>query len=210
MSEGAELNMESGTQAARARATPTIVAVFTAAAFLAGCAAIVPPRPNAIFDLTAPGKISAASRGAAQVLVPEPTTVRALDTERIAARPASAEYAYLPGAVWSDSLPNLLQARLLQTLQNSGRVRAASVPGQGLRIDYQLVLDVRAFELTDKGAVAEFGVKLMDDRNGQVIRSKVVRHVVPVARSDAATVVAGLDQAMDATFLEITRWAFPG
>jgi cholesterol transport system auxiliary component len=136
--------------------------------------------------------------------------VKALDTDRIAARPTASEYAYLPGAVWSDTLPSLIQARLVETLQNSGRVRAAALPGQGLLIDYQVVVDIRAFELADEGAVAEFAVKLMDDRNGRVIRSGVFRHVVPVASTDNAAVVAGLNAAMDAAFVDIVGWAFGG
>jgi cholesterol transport system auxiliary component len=177
------------------------------AAALAGCAAILPQTPSAIFDLSAPENARVGRTGL-QVLVPQPTTVKALDNDRIAARPTPAQYAYLPNAVWSDQLPRLLQARLMQTLQNSGRVRAAALPGQGLLIDYQLVVDIRAFELRDEGAVAEFAVKVMDDTNGRVVRARTFRHVVPVAATDNATIVAALDAAMDEAFREITRWAF--
>ena len=185
------------------------LAALLLAAALAGCTSLIAGAPSAIYDLSAPGEPSGAE-GRAQVLVPEPTTVRALDTDRIAARPTPAEYAYLPGAVWSDRLPKLLQTRLVQTLQNSGQVRAAGVPGQGLLIDYQLVVDVRAFELTPSGAVADFAVRLMDDSNGRVIRSRIFRIVIPVASADAGTVVLALDQAMDQAFVEIANWAFRG
>lgn len=194
----------------RLRSSVRLSAPALAAALLAGCAAILPQSPNAIFDLSAPGEIVQAPRGRLQVLVPKPSALKALDTERIAARPVPAEYAYLPGAVWSDTLPDLLQARLMETLQNSGRVRAAALPGQGLIIDYQLVVDVRAFELRDEGAMAELAVKLMDDSNGRVVRSRVFREVVPVASTTNSAIVEGLDAAMDAVFLDITRWAFAG
>lgn len=176
---------------------------------LGACAAIVPSAPSAIFDLTAPDG-GGEPRGSVQVLVPPPTAIRALDTDRIAARPTPAQYAYLPAAVWSDVLPKLLQARMIETLQNRGRVRAAAQPGQGLLIDYQLLLSVRAFELQQEGAVAEFGVKLMDDRNGTVIRSRDFRKIVPLAANDTANIVAALDAAMDAAFVDIARWAFGG
>jgi cholesterol transport system auxiliary component len=78
--------------------------VLVGAALLAGCAALFPAPPNAIFDLSAPGE-PAASRGRLQLLVPTPYAVKALDTDRIAARPAPSQYAYLPQAVWSDTLP---------------------------------------------------------------------------------------------------------
>jgi cholesterol transport system auxiliary component len=178
-------------------------------AALGGCSVLIPQSPNAIFDLSAPADV-AAPRGNMQVLVPEPTAVRALDTDRIAARPSDAQYAYLGGAVWSDRLPKLVQARLVQMLQNSGRVRAAAVPGQGLLIDFQLVVDIRAFELTSSGAVADFAVRLMNDSNGRVVRSRVFRAVVPVTAADARSVVPALDQAMDQIFAEIADWMFRG
>jgi cholesterol transport system auxiliary component len=112
--------------------------------------------------------------------------------------------------VWSDTLPNLLQARMMQTLQNSGRVRAAGLPGQGFLIDYQLVIDIRAFELVGEGALVELAVRLMDESNGRVLRSRVFRHGVQVASTDNANVVRALDAAMDKVFVEITQWAFRG
>jgi cholesterol transport system auxiliary component len=182
-----------------------LVALLLAAS-VAGCTSLIAGRPNAIFDLTAPGG-AVAAQGNAQVLVPEPKAVRALDTDRIAARPDASQYAYLPGAVWSDRLPKLLQMRLVETLQNSGRARAVAVPGQGLLIDYQVLLDIRAFEYTGEGAVADFEVRVMDDRNGRVLRSKSFRQVVPVAGPGAGAIVQALDQAMDAAFVEIANWA---
>ena len=183
------------------------IAAVALSVALAGCASILPQTPSAIFDLSAPGAAAEAGGGSVQILVPTPSALSALDTQRIAARPSPAEYAYLPNAVWADTLPNLLQVRLMETLQNTGRIRAAALPGQGLLINYQLVVDIRSFELTGEGAVAEFVVKLMDDSNGRVISSRIFREVAPVASAENAAVVAGLDAAMDAAFLDITDWA---
>jgi cholesterol transport system auxiliary component len=90
-------------------------ALLMLALLVAGCAALVPQTPSAIYDLSAPGEAGGSGRGRLQILVPAPSAVQALDTNRIAARPSASEYAYLPGAVWSDTLPKLLQARLVQT-----------------------------------------------------------------------------------------------
>jgi cholesterol transport system auxiliary component len=136
--------------------------------------------------------------------------VRALDSDLIAARPTASEYAYLPGAQWSDSLPKLLQMRLLQTFQNSGRVAAVGLPGQGLLIDYQVILDIRAFELTGQTAVTEFAVKLMNDRNGRIVKTTVVRAEVPTVSEGTEAVVAALDAGMDDAFLQIVDWVAAG
>jgi len=180
---------------------------LVAAVALAGCTTLLAGAPSNIYDLTAPGDVADPGGSRLQILVPEPTTVRALDTDRIAARPNPTEYAYLPNAVWSDRLPRLLQARLVETLQNSGRVRAAATPGQGLLIDFQLVVDVRAFEVTNDGAIADFAVRLMDDRNGRVVRSRIFRYGVGISHRDNANMVAALDKAMDLAFSDIVAWA---
>lgn len=190
----------------RRRVRATRLAVPLLAAMLTACTSLIAGSPSAIFDLSAPGE-PAGTQGSAQILVPEPMTVAALDTNRIAARPTPQEYAYLPGAVWSDRLPKLLQQRLVQTLQNSGRARAVATPGQGILVDFQISLDVRAFEYTSEGAVADFVARVMDDRNGRVLRSRSFRHVVPVANGGNGGVVQALDQAMDQAFVEIANWA---
>ncbi len=41
----------------------------------------------------------------------------------------------------------LVQLRLLQAFQNTGRIGAAGLPGQGLAIDYQVVTELRRFEI---------------------------------------------------------------
>ena len=82
-------------------------------------------------------------------------------------------------------------------------MRAVAVPGQGLLIDDEIVVDVRAFELTGQGAVADFAVRVMDDRNGHVLRSRVFRYVVPVAGKGTPAAVAALNKAMGEAFADI-------
>ncbi len=173
---------------------------------VSGCASIIPKTPDAIYDLSAPLTVNTRSATRLQILVPEPGALKSLDTDRIAARPSDIEYAYLGGAVWSDRLPRLLQARLMETLQNTGRVKAVGIPGQGLLIDYQIVIDVRSFEISNGEAVVSFSVKLMNDRNGQVRATNIVNTRAPVSGSSNNDYVAALDAAMDEAFGEITRW----
>jgi len=176
------------------------------AGLLSACALARFTTPDAIFDLSAPDDVAAKAGTPAQLLVPVPSATAALDTARIAARPTASEYAYLPGAVWSDSLPKLLQARLTETFQNAGRVRAAGRPGQSLLINYQVVMDIRAFEISGGSAVAEFHVMVLNDRNGAVVARRIVTATAPVTDSSNAGSVAALDAAMDDAFGEIAGW----
>lgn len=180
--------------------------VFAAALSVGACAAIIPKSPDNIYNLAAPEGIGPTSGTQLQILVPEPNALKSLDTERIAARPSDIEYAYLPKAVWTDRLPKLLQSRLMETLQNTGRVRAVGVPGQGLLIDYQIVMDVRAFEIAGNEAVVSFNVNLMNDRNGRVRATRIVDARAPVAGGTNGDFVAALNVAMNEAFSEIASW----
>lgn len=183
-----------------------MVMALAAVAALGACASIIPKAPDNIYDLAAPESIGPTSGTPRQILVPEPSALKSLDTERIAARPSDLEYAYLPKAVWTDRLPKLLQTKLMETLQNTGRVRAVGVPGQGLLIDYQIVMDVRAFEIADSEAVVSLSVKLMNDRNGRVRGTRIVEARAPVSGSANGDYVSALNAAMNQAFSEIASW----
>jgi cholesterol transport system auxiliary component len=183
-----------------------LAALAALAGLLSACALARSSAPDAIFDLSAPDDVASRAGTPAQLLIPVPSANAALDTARIAARPTDSEYAYLPGAVWSDTLPKLLQARLTETFQNTGRVRAAGRPGQSLSINYQVVMDIRAFEIAGDMAVAEFHVMVLNDRNGAVVSRRIVKASVPVLDSSNAGSVAALDGAMDEAYGEIVGW----
>ena len=183
-----------------------LAVVAMLAGLVSACALARFKPPDAIFDLSAPDDVAAQAGTPAQILIPVPTASAALDTARIAARPTASEYAYLPGAVWSDTLPKLLQARLTETFQNTGRVHAAGRPGQSLAINYQVIVDIRAFELSGGSAVAEFHVMVLNDRNGAIVARSIVTAGAPLPDSSNSGAVAALDAAMDEAFGEIVGW----
>ena len=183
-----------------------LAAMAVLAGLLSACSLARFSAPDAIFDLSAPDDVATKAGTPAQLLIPVPSASAALDSTRIAARPTDSEYAYLPGAVWSDTLPKLLQARLTETFQNTGRVRAAGRPGQSLSINYQVVMDIRAFEIAGEAAVAEFHVMILNDRNGFVVSRRIVKASAPVGDTSNAGAVAALDAAMDDAFGKIAGW----
>jgi cholesterol transport system auxiliary component len=108
------------------RSAPTLAAgVFCLG--LIGCALAGGGRPPSTYDLVAPRSFAAAPRPAAwQLAVYEPTAVHALETNRLMVRPQADQVSYYKGVAWSDRLPRLVQARIIQTFQNSGAVKAVS------------------------------------------------------------------------------------
>ncbi len=162
------------------------------------------------YDLAVPQvKESGARKAGIQILVAEPQALKALDSESIVVRTSPSAIQYLGGAQWGDRLPKIVQARLIQAFENSGRFGGVGRPGEGLAIDNQIITDIRAFEVRTSGgdvATVEIFAKLLNDRNGVVTASKIFKNSVAAgAGSDAF--VRALDAAFDETASEIVAWA---
>jgi cholesterol transport system auxiliary component len=107
-------------------------------------------------------------------------------------------------------MPRLLQAKAIEAFETSKRARGVGRPGEGLSIDYQLLTTVRAFEYRTVGnggdASIEVFAKLMDDRNGRIIGTRLFTGVAAVRADTAEDVVAGLDAALDSVLIQMVRW----
>lgn len=177
------------------------------ALLLGGCAAAGGTKALDTFDLAAPDAVSAGPRrGKVQVLVTEPQALKALDSENIVVRSGASQIQYLAGAQWSDRLPKIVQARLIQAFERSGRFGGVGRPGEGLAIDYQIITEIRAFGIEDGVAMVEIGAKLLNDRNGVVRSSKTFTASVR-AGSGANAFVEALDQAFSGVAADLVAWA---
>jgi cholesterol transport system auxiliary component len=174
---------------------------------LAGCSSTNVPRA---YDILAPSTFPAragAVRG--QLLVVEPKAIASLDTERIAVRGPGGAYSYLSDGAWADRLPKLLQARIIQAFENANRLRSVGRPGDRLASDWQLLADIRSFEVVAQGAaevVVEMSVKLVNDRSGRILAGRVFSARAPTAGTDAANASTAFNGAVQAIMREIVLW----
>jgi cholesterol transport system auxiliary component len=181
------------------------------ALLLPGCAALGGrPEPLDTYELAAPVPEDAGARVArTQILVAEPTALKQLDGQEIVVKTAPGSIEVLQGAQWGDRLPRIVQAKLAESFQLSGRFGGVGKPGEGLAIDYQVVTEIRAFEIRVGGgdhAYVELFVKLLNDRNGVVRASRVFSASVPVAGEGNDAFIAALDQAFGTAASEIIPW----
>ncbi|AUX76599.1 MULTISPECIES: ABC-type transport auxiliary lipoprotein family protein [Sinorhizobium] len=182
-------------------------AVLSLATIMAGCG--TRQAVNDTFSLASVPVVSRPAGTNRQILVPEPTALKTLGSDQIVVRLSRSELQYLAGAQWGDSLPRLVQDRLVQTFDDTGRVRGVGKPGQGLAIDYQLVTELRAFEISTDGpdtAVVEIFAKILDDRTGTVRRQQEFRAVAPVQGAGNPAFVAALDAAFAKVAADIVGW----
>lgn len=177
------------------------------AALAAGCGT---KANNDTFDLSiTPSSTGPSARGR-QILVPEPTALKSIASDQVVIRVSPSEIQYLAESQWSDTLPRMVQAKLVAAFENSGRLGGVGQPGQGLAIDYQVVAEIRAFEVDTSGAdVAnvEIFVKILNDRNGTVRAQRAFRATVPVSGTENRDFVAALNNAFAAVGAEIVDWS---
>lgn len=187
-----------------------ILALATLAVFLCGCAALGGgSEPLDTYALSAPQASEQGPRkGRTQVLITEPSAIKALDGQDIVIEPQEGEIEFLAGAQWADRLPIIIQARLVETYQRSNRIGGVGRPGEGLAIDYRIIVDIRKFSITNGGSLAEveLNVRVLNDRNGVVRSSRTFVATSNVAGSDNDAYVEALDRAFDQAALEILEW----
>ena len=115
----------------------------------------------------------------------------------------------MAGAQWADTLPKLVQARIVQTLENAMSPAAVVRGIDNLASERQLLLDIRAFEVVDSDtptATVELAAKIAGNGN-QVIDAKVFAATVPASSTGASDAAAALDRAFGKVAADIAVWA---
>lgn len=191
-----------------------LLALALALIGLAACGGILPkpPPPPELYRVT-----PLASGAPAQPTVPlqlvvaVPGTPSGLDTERIALSRTPTSLDYFADAAWTDRVPLMLQAVLVESLENSGQFRVVARQSPDLRADVVLAIDLRHFEATYRGAgPPEVRVELdcrlvhMPDRSAIAVKS--FAGTVRANANETDAIVAGFDEAFHAAMRELVPW----
>lgn len=195
------------------RAHVITTAVFTtamSALLLGGCAGS--GTPPTTFDLTAPRVMTVTSPKPArfQLVIDEPTATRSLETDRIMIKPGGAQVAYYKDAVWSDRLPHLIQARMIEAFQNTGLVSAVGSRADRLDADIEMASQLRAFHIEINGgqaqAYASLYVKIIDGDSGRMISSRGFDYRVSTSATNVNQMVTSLNEAFDQVLRKAVPW----
>lgn len=179
--------------------------------FLPGCALLGGgSKPLDTYDLTAPQPTPGKRARRLQVLIANPTAIKTFDSQNIVIEPRPGAIEYLKGVQWADRLPQVVRARLAETFQKSGRFGGVGQPGEGLAIDYQIIADIRSFDIRVDGgerADVELYVRVLNDRNGVVRAAKLFSATAPVSGAGNDAYVHALDRAFGQVANEILDWS---
>ncbi|MCY7312887.1 MAG: ABC-type transport auxiliary lipoprotein family protein [Pseudoxanthomonas sp.] len=146
-----------------------------------------------------------------QLAVVKPTAARVVDSARIAVRPSPGEIQVYRGVGWSQPSGDLIEATVLRTLEDSGKIGSVARPGNGIRADYRLVMDLRRFDSDYAGsslpsAVIELNAKLIRTLDQRVVASRTFVTTEPAGATDIPSVVAAFERALGSMGAELAGW----
>lgn len=164
-------------------------------------------KPTRSFDLPSPQVAPSAKNVRTQIAIPDPTGEILFDSQKILISPRSGEREPIEGGQWSDTLPKLIQQKLLQGMEGAG-FAAVSKAMEGFEPDDQLLLDIRAFELNlepQTEARVEIGVRIMN-KSGKLIAARKFSATAPASGAGAPEAAAAIGQAFAKAAADLTIW----
>ncbi|EEE36142.1 conserved hypothetical protein [Rhodobacteraceae bacterium KLH11] len=190
-------------------------------AALAGCTGLGTLRqaskPNDLYLLTPKSTFSSAlPRIQKQIVVEEPTATAAVNTDQIAVQPTPLQVQYLPQARWVDRAPLIVQALMVESYENSGKVAAVGRSTVGLRADYVIAPDLREFQgvvisqtedATTVRVEVRINIKIIDEYDDKIIASSSFQETVLATSDQTSDLVEAFDIALGKAMRDCVEWS---
>ena len=167
-----------------------------------------PPPPPDYYDLTAVHAFPSGKKLETELAVSEPASSVMLDTQRIIVRPGAPEHPSFVSAKWADSIPKLVQTKIIQSLDNSKYFKAVVRQAEDLKFNYRLMIEIRTFQISTEPTVAaevEISAKVVN-ADGHVLAAHVFSAAVPTQVRKAKDAVIDLDKAFSKIESELVLW----
>jgi len=166
------------------------------------------PAQKVTYDLrAAQDQVSGGKTLKGQLAIPEPSAVAMLETQRMLFSPVK-DYPGFADFLWADSIPKLLQARLIDSFENYDIAHAPLRQSDVAQADVQLLIDVRRFRVaTDTEPTAEIGLSArLVDKNGKVIASRLFEESQKLDKLEPAPAVAAFNDAFGRIARQMIGW----
>jgi phospholipid/cholesterol/gamma-HCH transport system substrate-binding protein len=167
-----------------------------------------PATPKTIYDLKIPLDFASPKKPLnEQLVMPTPTAILQLDTQRFLLAP-NKDLPEFPNAQWADSIPKMLQVKLIQGFENydvaHAPLRSTDTPGA----NFQLLVDVRSFQInTEDELTAEIGFSArILNKDGQVVASRLFQQRRKLDKPDPPSAVAAFNEAFGIAATDLITW----
>jgi cholesterol transport system auxiliary component len=184
------------------------------ALFAASCGLPGGGEPPQLYTLTPKSTFEASlPRVDWQLVVERPVASAGINTQRIAVQRSPVTLDYFARASWTDQAPALVQTLLIESFENSGKIRAVTRESSQLRADYILQTELREFQAEyDKlGQPPQVHVRLngklirMPDRT--IIANLTADRVGRAEKPDMENIIFAFDETLGKVMKQIVEWA---
>ena len=148
-----------------------------------------------------------------QLVIAQPTTGRALNTDRIAMNPTPDQFKYYEGARWTSMAPLMIQTLLVESFENTGSIEAVGRQAISLRPDFLLVSELREFqaqESTNSGEppliLVRMSVKLISQPRAKIVDSDIFSAEFKAKGRDMTAIVHAFDDALGRVLKKTVTW----
>jgi len=180
---------------------------------IAGCMLTRNPAPLSILAPSVKTEARAAEQAVNWSLqVQRPVADAMRDSDRVLVRRAQSRLQVYAGAAWLDSVPEMLQALMIQSFSDTGSFTGVSRAG-GMRTRFSLASELRHFEVVDDGGpdlTVEIALQasLIHQRTARPVASQTFAQQRRIDGKGLDAVVAGFEQALDSLMEELIDWVF--
>lgn len=165
------------------------------------------PQQKTTYDLEAATFAAGQPPLTVQFTLGEPTAIVRLQTQRFLFRTGGDRPGFA-SAQWSDSLPALLQAKLLQSFENYDAAHAPLRPDGVSQGGKRLVLDLRTFDIEpsdDARASISMSAKIVNEQN-KVEAARVFEAQQSIGALDPAGAAAAFNDAFRSLARDLVLW----
>jgi phospholipid/cholesterol/gamma-HCH transport system substrate-binding protein len=164
--------------------------------------------PETTYDLAPPASFPQLKTFSGRLAVAEPTAAAMYDTQHILLRGADGGFTPLSDAQWSDNAPKLVQATLIQALQDAKMFASVGRPIETVSPDYQLLIDIRSFNVSaspSPGVEIALAATILSTDN-MVIAERVFRQTAPIATISVGDALPAANKAFVAIESDLIAW----
>lgn len=155
-----------------------------------------------------------------QIVIEEPYAGASINTDRIAVRPHPLQVEYFPDARWVDRAPVMVQALLMESLENADGELPVGRQAAGLAGDYILLAELREFQAEASGAAdpaapggagavevhVRLNLKLMVEPEREIVGSATFARRIAAPSSELLPVVETFDLALGKCLRRAVGW----
>lgn len=168
-----------------------------------------PPAPKAILDLQPPQRFAFAKEPIRhQIVFPEPTGTVMFDTQRVLITPTGHNYPGFAEVQWADSIPKLLQEKLIQSFENYDVGHAPLRPLDSVTPDYQLLIEIRSFTVhSEEKPVADiaFAARVLN-KDGKVVAAELFQERSPLSELTPPAALSAFNTAFGVVASRLIQW----